>query len=94
MVKLPVPGQGNVEESLAEAGDDPRRPGSVSSEVHPNEDHAGCDLGPVRPPALLPVGGADVLHHGPSRQLVVTLNVRTDVGPELADPLMLQPEEG
>ena len=53
-VPSPVPGERHVEERLPEAGDDPGRPGAVSAEVHPDEDHAGGDLGPVRPPALLP----------------------------------------
>ena len=89
MVEPPVPGQGHVEERLAEAGDDPGRPGPVAPEVHPDEDHAGRDLRPVRPPALLPVGGADVVHHGPGGQLVVALDVGADVGTELACPLVL-----
>lgn len=50
----PVPGERHIKEGFAEAGDDPGWPGAVSAKVHPDQDHRGGDLRPVRPPTLLP----------------------------------------
>ena len=91
VVQPPVTCQRHVKESLPEARDDTRRPGSVSAEVHPDQDHARRDLRTVGPPTFLPVRRAHVVHHGAERQLVLALDVRADVRPELAGPLVLQP---
>ena len=59
------------------------------TEVHPDENHGGRDLRPLRPPALVPVRHGHVIHHVLGRELVVTLDVRADERVELASALVL-----
>ena len=55
-----------------------------------NKDHAGSDLRAVTPPTLLPVGSGDMMHYCLRPQLVVALDVRTDVRPVLANSFVLK----
>ena len=50
----PVSSERHIKEGFAEAGDDSGRPGPVSAEIHPDQDHGCRDLWAVRPPTLLP----------------------------------------
>ena len=90
VMQPPVTCQCHVKESLPEARDDTRRPGSVSAEVHPDQDHARRDLRSVGSPTFFPVSCAHVLHHGSEGQFVLTLNVGANVRPKFAGSLVLQ----
>ena len=59
----PVSCESNIKECFTEACDYPGRPGTVSSEIHSNENHAGGDLWSIWPPTFLPDRFRKIFEH-------------------------------